>query len=228
MMFVLGALALLQAASPPAVADQLSNGRWKNMSTWELAGLLLPRRIARRVSEHEITPPATSDGPPTEVTFHTAPYAMPDGFCERDSYRVSIGPDLPMAQTAEIRFGHCPRSAGEQLAKVDPQLHPAQAQAAVRWLGEAITDARSRKPLPFDIDCVAEGQPGLCAGGGRTALSRLAPGSLFAIAGVFSCKTADARFSLRQQPGRGVWNLRVEGGPVRPHLTMTWTAAPQA
>lgn len=227
-MFVLGALALLQAVSPPAVADQLSNGRWKNMSTWELAGLLLPRRIARRVSEHEISPPATSDGPPTEVTFHTAPYAMPDGFCERDSYRVSISPDLPMAQTAEIRLGTCPRSAGEQLAKIDPQLHPAQAQAAVRWLGEAIADARSRKPLPFDIDCVAEGQPGLCAGGGRTALSRLAPVSVFAIAGAFNCKTADASFSLRQQPGRGVWNLRVEGGPVRPHLTMTWTAAPQA
>ena len=227
-MFVLGALALLQAASPPAVADQLSNGRWKNMSTWELAGLLLPRRIARRVSEHEISPPATSDGPPSQVTFHTAAYAMPDGFCERDSYRVSIAPDLPMTQSAEIRLGRCPRSAGEQLAKIDPQLHPAQAQAAIRWLAEAIADARSRKPLPFDIDCVAERQPSVCARGGRTALSRFAPGSVFAIGGVFNCKGADASFSLRQQPARGVWNLRVESGTARPRLTMTWTAAPQA
>src|SRR5437763_5013451 len=107
MMFVLAAAAMLQAASPHAAAD------WTAMSTEELAARLLPRRIARRVVEHEFSSPA-------RVTFFTRTYPMPDGFCERDIYQVSTTSRSSIAQSADIRRGECPASGAAGFAHVNP------------------------------------------------------------------------------------------------------------
>jgi hypothetical protein len=213
MMFVLGALALLQAASPPAVADQSSSEAWGAMSTPELAAELLPPPVAASVVRHEVTPQG--------VTFFTRARSMPDGFCERDLYSVSAGPTRTMTESADIRLGRCERSGATDFIHVtaNPQLHVAQAKAAIRWLSNAIAAARAKGRLAFDVSCVSEGRPGLCANGGRKAVARLAIADLSSVDGAFTCQTSETEFAPRQ--ASPAWDVRLARGAGRPRLTLT-------
>ncbi|HEY6048730.1 MAG TPA: hypothetical protein VIV07_06760 [Sphingomicrobium sp.] len=219
MMLVLAAAALLQAAPVHAAAD------WRAMSTEELAARLLPRRIARRVVEHEFTSP-------TRVTFITRTYPMPDGFCERDIYQVSTASRSVVGQSADIRRGDCPAAGAAGFAHVNPnpKLHVAQAKAAVRWLEGAIDAARGAQPLTFDVDCVANVQPDACTGGARAALAKLAVENAQSVSGAFTCRTSVTSFALRQDSTAAgpLWNVRLARGEARPRLTLTWTPPPRS
>ena len=220
-MFVLTALMILGAASPPAVAN--SSDRWRAMSTQELAAKLLPRRLARRVVEHEF---ASS----SQVTFTTRTSPTPDGFCERDQFLVPVRSPPKMTLRADIYRGDCPAEgiAGFVHVTPNPQLHVAQAKLAIRWLEGAIAAARARMPLAFDVDCVAEAQPSLCSDA-RAALAMLSVQNIVTVDGAFTCRPGEARFSLRPEPGAGkgsLWQLQLERGDARPHLTMRWATEP--
>lgn len=222
MIFMLAALALLQAASAPAVSQDTSSEGLSAMSTPELATRLLPPPLAARVVRHEISRPETSGGASAQVRFYTRPRSMPDGFCERDLYDISTTPNSPVIERADIRLGRCPRAGAPSFARVNAneQLHVAQGKAALRWLGDAIDSARTRKPLAFDISCVADAQPSLCADGGRKALASLPIADVASVDGAFTCRTSETRFTLRRSSG--AWDVRLARGTARPHLTLTW------
>ena len=76
-------------------------------------------------------------------------------------------------------------------------------------------------PLPFDVDCVAEANPGLCADA-RAALAGLSVQNVQTVDGSFTCKPGEARFALRTDPAKSgpLWRLQLDRGEVRPHLTM--------
>jgi hypothetical protein len=213
-MFVLTALAMLQAAPPPAAAD------WKAMSTQELAARLLPPELAKVAREHEFSPRTTTNGQPAEVTFYTKVYQMPDGFCERDVYHVPVGAKAAMMQDADMRLGDCLPVRTDGLARVDlgPSLQVAQAKAAMRWLANAITAARTDQALDFDVSCVAKGRPGRCSGGARAALAGLSAENILTMAGAFTCRTSETRFTLRSDAG--AWDVRLARGKARPRLTL--------
>lgn len=235
-MFVLTAMAFLQTASPAAAGAEASNEPLSAMSTQELAAKLLPPRVARRVAEHKFSAPGASNRVPAQVTFYTRPYPMPDGFCERDIYQVSTAAHSRVVQSADIRRGECPPAGAAGFAHVtpNPNLHVAQAKAAVRWLESAIAAARSDQALSFDVDCVAEPQPSLCAGGARAALAKLAVESAVTVEGAFTCRTSVTSFALRQEslgPGMDpgpVWHVRLARGTARPRVTLRGTAAPRS
>jgi hypothetical protein len=226
MMFVVTVLALLQAASSSSAAGDLPNDRWQAMSTQQLAVKLLPPRLRKRVTTHEFSPAA-------HVTFSSRPYPMPDGFCERDQYRVSLRAPSRMTWTADIRRGDCPADGMAGFAHVNPnpQLHVAQAKMAIRWLEAAIAAAGGGQPLSFDLDCVSDAQPNLCADGARPALAKLAVDNASIVDGAFTCRASETRFALRQDAaasGAGPmpeWHLQLARGAARPRLTMRWTLA---
>jgi hypothetical protein len=106
-------------------------------------------------------------------------------------------------------------------------------KAALRWLATASTLARGNKPLPFEIDCMAEVEPERCAGGGRAGLAGLPAENTFIVDGAFNCQPGETRFAVRQaqlRPGIAVtpvWDVRlVQGGKQRPRLQMTWAVPP--
>jgi hypothetical protein len=222
-MFVLAALMILEAAPSAAVAN--TSDRWRAMSTQQLAAKLLPRRIARRIVMHEFLPNS-------RVLLSTRPSPMPDGFCERDQFLVPTGSPSRMKQSADIYRGDCPGEsvAGFVHVTPNPQLHVAQAKLAIRWLEGAIAAARATRPLSFDVNCVADNQPSLCADS-RAALASLSVQNVLTVDGAFTCRPGEARFALRQEPtapGTGpssVWHLELVRGTARPRLTMRWTAA---
>ena len=223
-MLVLTVLAFLPAASSAAVAQPLPNEPWRSLSTRQLAAKLLPPRVARRVVTHEFVSPAS-------VTFSTRPYAMPDGFCERDQYQVALRAHSRMTWTADIRRGDCPPEGAVGFAHVNPnpRLHVAQAKAAIRWLEGAIAAARGDQPLSFDVDCVSDAQPSPCADGARAALARLAVQNAMTIDGAFTCRPGEASFALRPDSGAAPgpsWHLQLARGEGRPRLNMRWTTAP--
>lgn len=234
-MFMLTALAFLQAASPPAVSQQQSDEALTAMSTPELAARLLPPPLASRVVRHEISPPDTKGSASARVRFYTRHRSMPDGFCERDLYDVSTTPNSPVIESADIRLGRCPRSGALSFTRVNANanLHVAQGKAALRWLGDAIESARTREPLSFDVTCVAEVQPSLCARGGRKALASVAVADVASVDGAFTCRTSETSFALRPhaiQAGKisGAWDVRLARGTKRPRLTLTWTEPPRS
>jgi hypothetical protein len=219
-MFMLAALAFLQAASPPAVSTA--------MSTPELAAGLLPPPLASRVVRHEISP-AETNGAPARVRFYTRYRSMPDGFCERDLYDVATTPNSPIVESADIRLGRCPRAGVPSFTRVNSNanLHVAQGKAALRWLGDAIDSARTREPLAFDVSCAADAQPRLCADGGRKALASVAIADVASVDGAFTCRTSETSFALRHRAlgaGKtsGAWDVRLARGTKRPRLTLTW------
>ena len=224
MMFVVTVLALLQTSS--SAAGDLPNDRWRAMSTQQLAAKLLPPRLRKRVKTHEFSPAA-------HVIFSSRPYPMPDGFCERDQYRVSLRGRSELTWTADIRRGDCPAEGAAGFAHVNPnpQLHVAQAKMAIRWLEAAIAAAGGDQPLSFDVDCVSDAQPNLCADGARPALARLAVDNASIVDGAFTCRASETRFALRQDaaaPAAGPapeWHLQLARGAARPRLTMRWTLA---
>lgn len=227
MMFILAALAF-QAASASAVPQEASGEGLSAMSTPELAARLLPPPLASRVVRYEISP-AETNGAPERVKFYTRHRSMPDGFCERDLYEVSNTPNSPVIESADISLGRCPRSGAPIFARVNANenLHVAQGKAALRWLDDAIDSARTRKPLPFDVSCVADAQPSLCADGGRKALASLPIADVASVDGAFTCRTSETSFTLRHnaiQAGRtsGAWDVRLARGTKRPRLTLTW------
>lgn len=229
MMFMLAALALLQAASPSAVSQEARGEALDAMSTSELAAKLLPPPLASRVVRYEVSPVETNGGAPTQVRFYTRYRSMPDGFCERDLYEVSTTPNSPIAESADIRLGRCPRAGVPTFTRVNSNanLHVAQGKAALRWLDDAINSARTRKPLLFDVSCVADAQPSLCADGGRKALTSLPIADVASVDGAFTCRTSETSFTLRHnaiQAGKtsGAWDVRLARGTKRPRLTLTW------
>jgi hypothetical protein len=219
-MLVLTALMMLEAASSPvpSTAD-----RWRAMSTQELAAKLLPRRTARRIVTNEFLPNS-------RVLLSTRPAPTPDGFCERDQFLVPTGSPSKMQLIADIYRGDCPAEgiAGFVHVTPNPRLHVAQAKLAILWLEGAIASARARMALPFDVDCVADGQPGLCADS-RAALAGLSVQNVQTVGGAFTCKPGEAQFEVRAEPGvtQGpVWKVDVSRGTARPRLTMRLMAKP--
>lgn len=228
-MFMLAALASLQAASAPAVSQEPSSEGASAMSTPELAARLLPPPLASRVVRHEISPPETNGVATTQVRFYTRHRSMPDGFCERDLYEVSTAPNSPVIESADIRLGRCPRAGTPSFTRVNANanLHVAQGKAALRWLGDAIDSARTGEPLAFDISCMADAQPSLCADGGRKALASVAIADVARVDGAFTCRTSETSFALRHHAMRagkatGAWDVRLARGTTRPRLTLTW------
>jgi hypothetical protein len=215
-MLVLTALALL--ASSTATEQRLTG-----LSTRELAAKLLPRRTARRIVTHEFLSNS-------RVLLSTNPSQTPDGFCERDQFLVPVGSPSKMQLSADVYRGECPAEgiAGFVHVTPNPQLHVAQAKLAILWLEGAIAAARAGQPLPFDIYCVAEAQPSLCADA-RAALAGLSVQNVQTVGGAFTCKPGEATFALRPEAagtqGR-VWDVQVSRGTARPRLTMRWTTAP--
>lgn len=233
MSFVLSALALLPAVAQQGPEQELANGRWKTMSTAQLAAKLLPPELAKTATAHKASPPITMDGPPTQVVFYSRAYETPDGFCERKRYHVSVGGGSPIAQGTNIRFGACPPSPRTELANINPPTNVAEAKAALRWLLEAVASARGSQPLSFDVNCVAEVEPDLCAEGGRAALAKLPVGNTFIIGGWFNCQPSAMHFSIRQEelpPGAIsglVWTIAlVQENGARPRLDMRWIVPP--
>ena len=226
MMFVVTVLAQRQAPTTSSAAGHLPKYRMHAMSTQQLAVKLLPPRLRKRVTTHEFSPAA-------HVTFSSRPYPMPDGFCERDQYRVSLRAPSRMTWTADIRRGDCPADGMAGFAHVNPnpQLHVAQAKMAIRWLEAAIAAAGGGQPLSFDLDCVSDAQPNLCADGARPALAKLAVDNASIVDGAFTCRASETRFALRQDAaasGAGPtpeWHLQLARGAARPRLTMRWTLA---
>ena len=234
-MFMLAALALVQAASAPAVSQGESSEDLSAMPTPELAATLLPPPLASRVVRHEISPAGTSGGAPVQVRFYTRHRSMPDGFCERDLYEVSTAPNPPIIESADIRLGRCPRGGTPSFTRVNANanLHVAQGKAALRWLRDAVDSARTRRPLAFDISCVAGAEPRLCAQGGRKALASLPIADVASVDGAFTCRTSETRFTLRHHDMRagktpGAWDVRLARGTARPRLTLTWIEPPRS
>jgi hypothetical protein len=196
------------------------------MSTRELAAKLLRPRTAKRVRTHEFSGPS-------QVTFYTRAYHMPDGFCVRDQYQVSMRSHSRMKQSADIRLGDCPAEGAVGFAHVNPnpQLHFAQAKLAIRWLEGAIAAARGDQPLSFDVDCVADAQPNSCAAGARAALGRLSVQNALMVDGAYTCRPSETTIELREDlaaPGAAPeprWHLHLARGAARPRLTMRWTAS---
>ena len=228
-MFMLAALAFLQAASAPAVSQDASNVGLSAMSTPELAARLLPPPLERRVVRHEFSPAETNGGAPAQVRFYTRPRSTPDGFCERDLYEVSTTPNSPIIESADIRLGRCPRAGAPSFTRVNANanLHVAQGKAALRWLGNAIDSAGTREPLAFDVSCMADEEPSLCADGGRKALASVEIADVASVDGSFTCRTSETSFALRHHAMRagktsGAWGVRLARGTTRPRLTLTW------
>jgi hypothetical protein len=231
--FIFSVLALFEGGAPSSVALELSDGRWKTMTTRQLAAKLLPRQLARSVVAHEASRPITEDAPPTQVVFYSRPYATPDGFCERRRYHVSIASDSPMVHGTDVRLGSCPTSPRAEFAHLQPQTNVAEAKAALRWLSQASAAARAPRPLDFDLDCVAETEPNLCADGARAALARLPVENTFIVGGSFNCRPGKTDFTARQTelpPGSNgsvVWDIQlVRSEGARPRLSMKWMIPP--
>ena len=137
-----------------------------------------------------------------------------------------------MTWTADIRRGACPAEGAAGIAHVNPnpQLHVAQAKMAIRWLESAIAAAGGDQPLSFDVDCVSDAQPNLCATR-RPALARLAVDNASIVDGAFTCRASETRFTLRQDAAAPAadpapeWHLQLARGAARPRLTMRWTLA---
>ena len=58
--------------------------------------------------------------------------------------------------------------------------------------------AQGATALSFDVDCVSDAQPNLCADGARPALARLAVDNASIVDGAFTCRASETRFALVQ------------------------------
>lgn len=232
MMLVLSALGLVQAEAAAPHAEALANGRWKTMSTNQLAAKLLPPELARTVVAHKAEPLLGEGSPLFSVTFYGKPRPTLDGFCERPLYKVYANPESQGGQGSQVRLGGCPQTRDAEFAGLDP-ARPAEMKAALRWLANASRLARGSQPLPFEIECVAEVEPERCAKGGRAALAELPAENTFIVSGTFNCQPGETRFAVRQAPLppgivlTPVWDIRlVHAGKQRPRLQMKWAVPP--
>ncbi len=238
--FTLGGLALAQAAAvpatPPTAAAALVGGRWRTMTTEQLAAIALPPGFTAPVLAHRVTPAATADAAPSAITFYGRRRQAPDGFCVRRAYYAPVtAADRTLIGSSEFRFGDCPASLDADFAHVQPGTGPAEAEGAIRWLAEASAAARGDQPLEFDVRCVAKARPKVCARGARAALARLTAENTLLVAGLFNCKPWDVRLQVRQEemPAGSapspLWDVRlVRPKGARPRLTLRWIAAPAA
>ncbi|HYX45784.1 MAG TPA: hypothetical protein VE820_03015, partial [Sphingomicrobium sp.] len=71
-----------------------------------------------------------------------------------------------------------------------------------------------------DVSCMSEGQPDMCANGGRRAVARLAIADLSSVDGAFTCQTSETEFASRKRAASDSWEVRLARGARRPRLTV--------
>lgn len=225
-----GALALVStiAAAAPGFSDTvtgLSGGRWKTMTTQQLAAKLLPPELAAQVVSHEASEPPAPEGAPRSVTFHAKPGASANGVCARKSYYVSVyARAIVPIEIDDVRLGPCPMPADAPFAHVQAPTTVAQAGAALRWLDQA-----RRSPLEADLSCKSEGRPEACRDAGAV-LTKL-PVENASVVGASNGVDGELNFAFRDAAATAesgsTWQVKVApAGGARRHIDITLLSPP--
>ena len=221
-LFVWSGSALASAATQSSDAIP---AEWRAFTTAELAKRFLPPALREEVIAHDLSPPITTDQPPFSVTFFGRPSYSGDGVCERRHYYVSpLSSPENFVEGKDLRLGICPEQPAT-FGHVQPNVDPAQAKAALKWLAWAQITARSHRTLPFEVKCTSDGGPNPCSAGAKAALARLSLSELFIIGKPHPQQTGQWDFAIR---GNGrVWDVQVRTDERRrTTITLNWQIPP--
>jgi hypothetical protein len=177
-------LSLLASAHSSALnagtqAPQLTRMRAIQMSTSQLARLLLPNEPEGKFTSHELLKPYLPGEPLTMVQFFARPSPRGSDLCFREVTIASLEPTVPWNETTRhqdlpVRFTRasqkvqiaaapqCRAGFGAFMAWVQPEREVAGAQEALRRL-IALQEGARKNVKPTDITCRTDIGENVCA-----------------------------------------------------------------
>lgn len=174
-LFLLATAAQENAANPKTLsADFVTKA-----STEELAKEVLPPEIAAKMKGHKLSQPHLHWVEGYPARFWGAATAIAPGFCQRETYYVS----MPQRPKGTLTPGNPTPGAQVKMAAncataVEPFIHlnrtpPQKAVDVLQWLSEVRRAAVGEGELKADVHCRSEQNPNPCLKGARQVLAEL-------------------------------------------------------
>lgn len=240
------AVAAVIVAAEPAVAQAalLTRASVADMSTAQLAQLLLPGPIARTIDAHEVRSPALmAQGPLSSIVLFARAEMTTATICRRRSYHVTFNPvfensavalgwDVP-SKPDQVTPGvlvatapSCASASPDGFARVQPASLEAGAVAALDRLVGIQAQARQEKRPPVALTCRSELATDACAEGAHAVLVQMPLHKSYIIDQRHG-RGDRWQFSVMPKgPGQLYWVVDLDASPRASTITMTWSSPP--
>ncbi len=219
-------------------APELTRLRALQMSTTQLARLLLPDEPDGKFLAHDFKDPVFEGGPLTAIEFFARPVPEGSDLCRRDVMFVSLEPTDQLNETNSrrdmpVRFERaqrkvqiaaapqCKAEFGAFMAWVQPARELPRAQQALRRLLSLQEKAR-RNAASVEITCLTDTSENVCAQPHLALLSDLPTDRIF----IIDRYQGGWEFSVMPNgPGPGLfWNVRLPDD--REAVELAWRIVP--